>query len=109
MGIGPVLDCPKELNQNLSSLMAFEHIKTKRLPVVSPEITAYVHFRRGLARIVGRLRDRDGRTLMWLTAPGTHAFNPLFWYFDHRLLQQVEEVLVRNGARQTDFGEFVDE
>jgi len=108
MGIGPVLDCSKELNKNLSSLMALEHIKTERLPVVSPAITAMCIFRRGIARIVGRLRDRDGRTLVWLTTPGTHAFNPLFWYFDHRLLQQVEAVLVRNGAQRADFGEFAE-
>ena len=109
MGIGPVLECPKELNQNLSTLMASEHIMTKRLPVDTPEVTTHVHFRRGLARIVGRLQDRDGRTLMWLTAPGIHAFNPLCWYFDNRLLRLVEGVLVRNGARQTDFGAFVNE
>ena len=109
MGIGPVLDCPKELNRNLSSLMALEHIRTKRIPVVSSRDHGYVHFRRGLACIVGRLRDFDGHTVVWLTTPGIHVFNPLLWYFDHRLSQQVESVLIRNGARQTHFGEFVDE
>jgi len=66
-------------------------------------------FQRGVARIDGLARHRDGRTLLWLSFPKSHAFNPFIWYFDFALSKQLTAVLLGNGAAISDWPTFADE
>jgi hypothetical protein len=105
MGIGPVFDCPERLIGDLEPLFAQEKIGVTRAALALPK--PHVLFCKGLARIVAFQQSRNDRTLLWLTFPKAHAFNPLFWYFDFSLSDRIGRILLRSGAMPLNWQEFV--
>lgn len=95
MSIGPVLEIPDDLTNRLPSALENDRIRVEH----SDECFI---FRKRLAAMKARLIYRDGRTLLWLTFPKTHAFNPLFWPLDFSLSNRIERTLKREGARSVE-------
>jgi hypothetical protein len=96
MSIGPVLEISEDLVNRLRSVLESERIRVD-------DSDEYLIFRTRLAAINGRLIHRDGRTLLWLTFPKAHAFNPLFWPLDFSVSNRVERTLKREGARSVEW------
>ena len=101
MGIGPVLDCPKELTARFAAVLQPEGIAVTDSP-------CGVQFRRNIARIDGKKHLFNDRCLVWLTFPRAHAFNPLLWWFDLALCKRIHLALRRHGAAESDFTTFMD-
>lgn len=109
MGIGPVFDCPNELAERLPAIFAEDNIRVECVPDGGcTGIGTELQFRRRLGRINGYKRNRDGRTLIWLTFPRAHSLNPLLWYFDFSLSKSIEQRLQHAGAIRTYWTEFGD-
>jgi hypothetical protein len=102
MAIGTILDCSTDVEERLPTILAAQQIRVRR---VGESLT----FQRWIGRIDCLPRQRNGRTLLWLTVPKAHAFNPFFWYFDFALSKRIERVLRGNGASVSDWETFAEE
>jgi|SRR5689334_11413877 len=102
MAIGTILDCSADVEGRFSTILSAHQIRVER-------IGETITFQRGIARIDGLSRIRNGRTLVWLRFPKAHAFNPFFWYFDSALEKRIARVFRRNGAAISDWATFADE
>jgi hypothetical protein len=97
MGIGPTLSCGAELLEKLPRLAASRKIKMEVfVERRSNDLNESVYiFKSHMGRIVGR--ERQG--FLWLTFPKSHAFNPFLWPFGLRLSQELQNILLQNGAQ----------
>lgn len=92
MSIGPVFELSDDLATGLRSAVERDRIQVEHSG-------DRLIFRRRLSCVTGVLYKCDGRNLLWLTFPKAHAFNPLLWPFDFLLVNSIERMLSRAGAR----------
>jgi hypothetical protein len=93
MGL-PTYNCPEDLAESVPATLTPHGIRV--MPHSASGCRHAYIFRRGLGTVkFGEFVEKEG---------GPHTFrlvcgsNPLFWFFDMRLLSRVERVLLSHGA-----------
>jgi len=90
--LGPILELPEETYKRIGEAMERDGIS------VGYRDDALT-FREQMALIDGRMMLRGEKRFVHLCFTRKHAFNPLLWAFDFRLVGRVERRLIALGAR----------
>jgi hypothetical protein len=93
MGL-PAYRCSDDLPERIPELLRLQGMECEVEPAQdSVEHNYRIRARHGTVSFSG-FRDEDANYMFFLTC----SLNPLFWLADHRLLCNVESVLVAEGA-----------
>jgi hypothetical protein len=104
MSIGPILECPEALASKIPALASSVGVRVEVLDELKlGEWNVRYVFKTRFGRILGRRKSANGLSRLWLTFPREHAFNPVFWFSDFRLLNRVKHVLLDHGAQSCDW------
>src|ERR1700743_1404739 len=104
MGIGPLLEIPATAMHQLPQAAAAKGIRVKHLADSLPgEFQQEYLFSAQLGQICCRVRECKGVSLLWLTFPKSHAFNPLAWPFTFYLSHRLELTMKQLGARRIEW------
>jgi hypothetical protein len=102
MGLGPIFECPENLVERLPKICRDHGLSIEIFGSGgkgSGKGTArYCVVGSWLGRINGNLSGLGKVQRIWLTLPRSHAFNPLLWPINFRLLRRIEALLVGHGA-----------
>ncbi len=93
MGL-PTYNCTEEFAQQVPDLLTKQGFSVADSP--RPRMLHAYTIRRGLGTVsFGGFFDKPSTPYMFFLTCGR---NPLFWFFDMRLLSRVEQVLLAHGA-----------
>ena len=109
MSIGPTFECPASVVQQLPTLAASQNIQVMIMDAEPDALAIYCEFRAAFGRINGHLNAQGAVPRLWLTFPRAHAFNPLLWPLNFRLIRRVEKFLLNNNARRCDWNRSADQ
>ena len=105
MGMGPLLSVPKELFERLPAVLADSGIRCS-LEVPRGSVAArQLRFRRRVASAEADVGVTDPDTVR-LHIVCTHTFNPLMWWSEVRLVNDLERLLLQNGASPCSVEDF---
>jgi len=93
MGL-PTYNCTKEFERGIPDILSMPHVRV--LPDRHPDRKHCYIFRRGLGTVqFSGFIEKEGDPYSFFLTCGR---NPLFWFFDMRLLAHIESVLLSRGA-----------